>query len=252
MKRIVFFALMVIGALSLTACGGILGGNGTTDPTATPSTDKCLAGFSVEGITGVPNPEMSAGQQVTTSFNGGSYTLLCNASSRKVSATLIGGTATPIPTATPMPTATAMPTLGATTLDACHDNSTTRLGARDPLKVNDALTNIEVRDQTCVRDLYHTETGVAKGGNYRLDVPTGWTVALAAVSCQVAKDGTQPVDYVGGPFLVIRGPWHGSVGCYEAGIHGVPQEWESYLLTTILQVHRDEVGNANLQPIFLR
>lgn len=143
------------------------------------------------------------------------------------------------------------PAVAGTPLADCHDNSTTVLGARDPLKVNEAKTNVEVRDQGCMRDLFHAETGVAQGANYRLDIPKGWSLGIAAVSCQVAQDGKKPVDYKNGPFLVFQGPWHGSVGCYEAGLHGLPSEWESYLTTTILAIHRDEVGNQALEPIFL-
>lgn len=133
----------------------------------------------------------------------------------------------------------------------CHDNSTTSLGERSPLLVNGAQTSVEVRDQSCVRALYHTETGVGKGAQYLLDVPESWSLALAAVSCQVAEDGKTPVDYTNGPFIIIQGPWKGSVGCYEAGLHGVPSEWEYFLTQVILPIHRNEVGNQAIQPIYL-
>lgn len=137
------------------------------------------------------------------------------------------------------------------TVGDCHDNQTSSFTYRPPLVVNGTETSIQFRDPNCVRAVYHTETGVAIGQNYDIVVPQEWSIGLAAVSCQVHPEGGQATDYTGGPFIVIRGPWSGAVGCFEAGLHGVPTEWEYFLLEVILPIHRSETGKSNDQAIFL-
>lgn len=142
-----------------------------------------------------------------------------------------------------VPTATLEPTATQNSPFACiQDNSTTSFADRDPLVVNGVKVALQVRDANCPRATYHDETGVATGQQYKIDVPKGWSIAFAAVTCQVAEDGKAAVDYLDTPFILIRGPWRGSLGCYEAGVHGLPTEWEDYLTKVIKPVHDSEVG----------
>lgn len=159
------------------------------------------------------------------------------------------------PQATTAPTNTAVPAttpVVPTGSGSCSDNGVTALSSRESLVVNGVATSVQVRDPNCKRALFHTETGVAQGANFKLVVPKGWSMGISAVSCQVAQDGKKPVDFTGGPFLVIRGPWNGSIGCFEAGLHGLPTEWEqNVLIEQILPIHRKETGKPTDQPIIL-
>ena len=146
-----------------------------------------------------------------------------------------------------LPSATLEPTVTATQNApfACiQDNSTTSFADRDPLVVNGVKVALQVRDANCPRATYHDETGVATGQQYKIDVPKGYSIAFAAVTCQVAEDGKAAVDYLDTPFILIRGPWRGSLGCYEAGVHGLPSEWEDYLTKVIKPIHDSEVGHT--------
>ena len=128
---------------------------------------------------------------------------------------------------------------------ACvQDDSVTDFPSRPDLDVNGTLTGLQVRDANCPRALYHDETGVAKGKNWAVDIPADWIMAFAAVTCEVHEDGGEPVQYMDTPFFLIYGPWQGSVGCYEAGVHGTVVEWEDFLLEVILPVHESEVGHS--------
>lgn len=162
-------------------------------------------------------------------------------------------TPTTRPASTPAnPTQPANPNPTPGSVANCSDNQTTNLSPRDPAKIGDAVINIQFRDPNCVRAVYHVETGVAKGQNFSLSLPKGWSLAVSAVSVQVAPNGGKPTDYTGGPFLVIRGPWSGSIGVYEAGLHLVPSEWENaVLIQQILPVHRNETKKPNDQPIYI-
>lgn len=125
-------------------------------------------------------------------------------------------------------------------------NQATNFGPRDCLVVNGVKTCLEGQDIKDVRAMYHDETGIAKGQNYTIVVPKGWSLGIFGVSAEVTQEGGQPVQYTGGPALIIHGPWKGTVGAYEAGLHGVPAEWESFLTTQIFSVHKKYVPNAKI------
>jgi len=141
----------------------------------------------------------------------------------------------------------------------CHvSNTSSNFPPREDMVINGTSYGIQVWDPGCPRAIAHIETGIAKGDNYALVVPAGWSVAFAAVSCAVHPEGaTEQVEYASEPpFIVIRGPWAGSVGCYEAGVHGTFSEWEPFLLNVVLPLHEAEVSAARGQlyrtePIFL-
>ncbi len=163
------------------------------------------------------------------------------------------------PTAVPTapyrpPAATEAPAVPAAPATAnCSDNQTSSFSPRDPLVVDGVQTSIQFRDPNCPRAVFHTETGVAIGRNYKVVVPQGWSLGISAVSCAVQADGaTQQTEYVGGPFIIIHGPWQGAIGCYEAGLHGLPAEWENtVLIGQILPIHRSETNKPADQPIFI-
>jgi hypothetical protein len=128
---------------------------------------------------------------------------------------------------------------------ACvSDNSVTAFSSRPDLLINGTLTGTQVRDANCPRALFHDETGVAKGKNWDVNIPAKWAVAFAAVTCEVQENGYKPVQYLDTPFIVIRGPWVGSIGCYEAGVHGTVSEWEDFLTQVIKPIHDSEVGHT--------
>lgn len=128
-------------------------------------------------------------------------------------------------------------------------NPPTSFGPRDCLVVNGVKTSLEGQDVKDVRAMYHDETGIAKGQPYTVVVPQGWSLGIFGVSAEVVAEGGKPVQYTGGPALIIRGPWKGQIGAYEAGLHGVPVEWEDFLATTIFASHRKYVPAAKLTYI---
>lgn len=134
-----------------------------------------------------------------------------------------GQPAPTIPGAVPTPAGVVVPASG------CEDNNTTNFGPRNPVTITVLDGEVEedvfrqeleqVRNEKCMRLAWLSiETGVAVGRNFRLEIPDKWSVAISAVSCQVVEDGGSPVDYTNAPYIVIRGPWIGSAGCYEAGV----------------------------------
>ena len=151
--------------------------------------------------------------------------------------------------ATEVPEAPAAPAQTAN----CSDNQTSSFSPRDPLIVDGVQTSIQFRDPNCFRAVFHTETGVGIGRNFKVVVPMGWSLGISAVSCAVQADGVaKQTDYTGGPFIIIHGPWQGSIGCYEAGLHGLPSEWEqTVLIGQILPIHRSETNKPADQPIYL-
>ena len=104
--------------------------------------------------------------------------------------------------ATEVPEAPAAPAQTAN----CSDNQTSSFSPRDPLIVDGVQTSIQFRDPNCFRAVFHTETGVGIGRNFKVVVPMGWSLGISAVSCAVQADGVaKQTDYTGGPFTMARG-----------------------------------------------
>lgn len=125
----------------------------------------------------------------------------------------------------------------------------TELLPRECLIVNGVQSCLDVQNPGDIRDLFTTQTGIATGKEYQVNIPEGWLLGVACVSVHVAPEVGEAADYAGSPMVIIRGPWRGTLGAYEAGLHGTIVEWEDYLTGAIYAAHRRDAPNGEL--IFL-
>lgn len=155
------------------------------------------------------------------------------------------------PTTAPA-TATAGPRAGdipsaSPAATSCDVMAITSLPARPDANVNGIPVRLQVRDTNdCTRGLFYNETGVAKGTNYTVDLPSGWSVITASVTVAVNREGGKQKDYTDTPELVINGPFKGGVGLYEGSFRVVPTEWVKPVSEFVLPIQRAETKKPNL------
>lgn len=176
------------------------------------------------------------------SDNGVSLQALLDANGLTVASVIHPGDVLNIPSGT-VATTVAAPAVG-------QPADITSFRATQGMSIDNVVYDLPVRGDTDVRALAHVETGVALGKNYDIVVPAGWSLGVYGVSFEVAQDGKVPVQYRGNDAsVVVRGPWKGKIGAFEAGLHGLPSEWESYLSGQIFSTHKKYVPSAKLTYI---
>lgn len=145
-------------------------------------------------------------------------------------------------------TVVATPSPIAANANECNVLAITDLPARPNAYVNGIAVRLEVRDEnTCIRPLFYSETGVAKGQNYTLDIPRGWSVVTASLSAAIQREGGRQVDYTNTPELVITGPFKGGVGLFEGSFGVVPNEWVEAYSRKVLEIQRQQTNKPDLQ-----
>lgn len=148
------------------------------------------------------------------------------------------------PTAAPKPSAAAESgsPLG------CDVLAVTNLTERPGAVVNGTRVELEVRDKNqCARPLFYNETGVAKGQNYKLALPKGWTALIASLSAEVQEPNKEAKQYTNTPFLRVDGPFDGGVGVYEGAIRVEPTEWAQAITDQALPIQRAQTHKPDLQ-----
>jgi hypothetical protein len=117
----------------------------------------------------------------------------------------------------------------------------TNFNDREAATVNGIAVEVQVRGK-CPQPLFYSATGVAKGANYMLHLPKGWVALTASVSAAVQANGGAQKDFSGCPYVVITGPFDGSVGLYEGAIRIVTSEWADGLTASVLPIHSQQCG----------
>lgn len=142
--------------------------------------------------------------------------------------------------------AAATPTMTATE-NKSNVLAVTTLPARPDAHINGIGIALNVRDTNeSARPLFYSETGVAKGQNYVLDLPAGWSVITSSVTVAVHREGGEQQDFKNTPVVVIHGPFNGGVGLYEGALRAQPEEWTKANSEQVLKIQREQTRNPNL------
>lgn len=161
-------------------------------------------------------------------------------------------TPTTAPTNTAIPPTATLPVPTATNSGAaCIEDvlATTSFDNREVATVDGVPVQVQVRG-SCPQPLFYDPTGVAQGQNYKLHLPKGWSAITVSVTAAVHPDGGKQTDYLECPYLVIQGPFDGSVGLYEGAIRVVTSEWEQGLSDQVLPIHSAQCGR-NITPTII-
>lgn len=130
---------------------------------------------------------------------------------------------------------------------SCDVMAITSLTARPDANVNGIPVRLQVRDTNdCTRGLFYNETGIAKGTEYDVNLPSGWSILTASLTVAVTREGGKEKDYTETPELIIKGPFKGIVGVYEGSFRVLPNEWVKPVSEFVLPIQRGETKKPTL------
>lgn len=126
----------------------------------------------------------------------------------------------------------------------CMPTDVTSLPDRPSMTINNTVVTLQVRDNNkCDRPLWQHETGVATGQNYTVDMGEGWAIVVFPTTVAVHREGGSQVDFTNQEIVVVKGPFIGGIGAYEAGVRVVPVEWVDALIAQLKPIQETQAGH---------